>query len=219
MPERRWSSSPRSRRQYTAFMEFTLTALELPVRIRPGRSMTDEDLLSFCAANDILRIEREANGELTVMSPTGTGTAHTDSEINYQLHRWARETNAGVVFGPSAGFRLPDGSMRSPDASLASWSRWNALTDQQRQRGFAPLCPEFVIELRSPSDQLGELQEKMGHWLQNGVQLGWLLDPESRRVEVYRLGTTQPDVLDGVTAVYGDGPVAGFVLEMAQIWR
>ncbi len=101
---------------------------------------------------------------------------------------------------------------------LGSWSRWNALTAGQR-RGLVPLCPEFVIELRSPTDSLQELQDKMRHWISNGAELAWLIDPERKVVEVYRAGTSELDVLEAVSAAYGDGPVGGFVLEMARIWE
>lgn len=124
---------------------FHLANLPLPLRIRPEHPMSDEELLQFCAANDVLRIEREPNGELTVTSPTGTGAGETDSEINFQLRLWARTVETVVLFSSSTGFRLPDGSMRSPDAAVASREQWNALTPDQRRRGFAPLCPRFVI--------------------------------------------------------------------------
>jgi Uma2 family endonuclease len=199
-------------------MEFTLTGLELPVRICPERPMTDEELLRFCAVNDALQIEREPNGELTVMSPTGLDTGDVDSEINFQLRSWASSANTGKAFGSSTGFRLPNGAVRSPDAALISWDRFNVLTPEQR-RGFAPICPEFIIELRSPSDRLPDLQHKMGEWTRNGAQLAWLIDPERKIVEVYRPGATAPDVLEGPTSVYGEGPVGGFVLELARIWQ
>lgn len=198
---------------------FTIANLTLPVRICPEHVMSDEELLQFCAANDVLRIEREPNGELTVMSPMGTGAARSDSEIIYQLQGWAHAGQTGVVFSSSAGFRLADGSMRSPDASFASWGRWNALTKDQQQRGFAPLCPEFVIELRSPSDRLPDLQAKMGEWLGNGTELGWLIDPERQAVEIYRPGIALPEVLDGPATVVGEGPVAGFVLRTERLWQ
>ena len=134
-------------------MQFTISGLALPVRLCLERPMSDDELLLFCAANDSLRIEREPNGELTVMSPTRTDVGDLDSEINDQLRAWASANNTGKVFGSSTGFRLPDGSMRSPDASFLGWAKWNALTKEQTQ-GFAPVCPEFVIELRSPTDQL-----------------------------------------------------------------
>jgi len=196
-------------------MNFALQ-VELPVRIRPEQPMTDEELMRFCAVNELLRVERDANGELIVMSPTGTDTGATNSELNFQLKLYARETNAGVAFDSNTGFTLPDGSMRSPDAALISWPRWNALTKEERRR-FAPICPEFVIELRSPSDSLSELQAKMRVWIANGVELAWLIDPERKIVEIYRTGR-EPGILEGGCSVFGDGPVAGFVLELATIW-
>ena len=126
-------------------MVFSLQALELPVRLRTEHPLTDDELLRFCAVNDLLRIEREPNGELTITSPTGTDAGEVDSEINYQLSAWARGANAGATFSSSTGFRLLDDSMRSPDAAFLSWVRWNAVS-QERRRGFAPVCPEFVIE-------------------------------------------------------------------------
>ena len=206
------------RQRYTAPMELSLQSLELPVRLRPQHPLSDEELLRFCSVNDLLRIEREPNGDLTIMSPTGTDAGDLDSEINYQLRAWANGNNTGKVFGSSTGFRLPDGSIRSPDASFLSWPKWNALSREETQ-GFAPVCPEFVIELRSPSDRWNELQGKMVHWIANGAELAWLIDPERQTVEVYRAGDGTPDVLQGVTAVYGEGPVASFVLETAPLWR
>lgn len=197
-------------------MQFAVSHLALPVRIRPERPMTDDELLRFSAANELLRIERDANGELIVMSPSGSGKGRTNSELNFQLAAWARQTNSGPTFDSNAGFTLPDGSVRSPDASWLAWDRWNALTPEQR-KGFAPICPEFVIELRSPSDSLSELQTKMEMWTGNGSELAWLVDPERRAVEIYRPGQ-QPEVQEGHSAVYGEGPVAGFVLELGRIW-
>ncbi len=198
---------------------FTIANLTLPLRICLEHPMSDEELLQFCAANDVLRIEREPNGELIVMSPTGTGAGQTDSEINFQLGLWARTMDAVVVFGSSTGFRLRDGSMRSPDAATASREQWNALAPEQRRRGFAPLCPRFVIELRSPSDRLPDLQAKMGEWLRNGTELAWLIDPERRVVEIYRPAGNGPEVLHEPATVQGEGPVAGFVLETERLWQ
>lgn len=199
-------------------MEFTIAGLELPVRLRTERPMSDDELLAFSSANDALQIEREPNGELTIMSPTGGEAAEADAEILYQLAAWARTGNAGATFGPSAGFRLRDGSVRSPDAAFLSWPVWNAISREERRK-FVPACPEFVIELRSPTDRLKSVHEKMQQWINNGAELAWLIDPERQIVEVYRPGQEKPDVLEGVSAVYGEGPVAGFVLELARIWQ
>jgi Uma2 family endonuclease len=197
-------------------MNLALPEIDQPVRLRFDRPMTDEELMRFCAENDALRVERDVNGELIVMSPSGSGTGQKNSDLIYQLTAWARETNSGATFDSNAGFTLPDGSMRSPDAAWIAWPRWNALTKQE-QDGFAPICPEFVIELRSPSDSLTELQAKMRLWIANGAEVAWLVDPSRKTVEVYRPGR-EAEVLEGGSAVEGDGPVAGFVLELGRVW-
>ena len=197
-------------------MTFALHVPDLPVYIRPDRPLSDEELMEFCARNDKLRIERNKDGELLVMSPTGGGTSHKNSDINYQLTKWARETEVGLTFDSNAGFTLPDGSMRSPDAAWIAWSRWNALSEADKKR-FSPICPEFVIELRSETDGLAELQNKMREWVENGAEVAWLIDPSRKTVEVYRAGR-EVEVVEGGSAVEGDGPVAGFVLELGRVW-
>ena len=198
-------------------MEIAFPIALLPMRLCLSQPMSDEELLWFCGKNDVLRIEREPNGELNVMSPSGSGTGNRNADVIFQLMRWAVDSANGVGFDSNAGFSLPDGSMRSPDASWVSSPRWNALTREQ-QRGFAPLCPEFVIELRSPTDRLSDLQAKMQMWLRNGAKLAWLIDPERQVVEVYCGGATDPEVLIGVDRVHGNGPVTGFILDLARIW-
>jgi Uma2 family endonuclease len=197
-------------------MNVAVTESDLPIRLRFERPMTDEEFLCFCAENDSLRVEQDANGELIVMSPAGGGSSSRNLRISRQLGNWAEETNAGNTFDSSSGFRLPDGSMRSPDAALVSWPRWNALSEKQ-QESFPPICPEFVIELRSPSDRLAPLQEKMYEWIANGTELAWLVDPSRKAVEIYRPGR-EVEVLEGASAVEGEGPVAGFVLELGKVW-
>ena len=197
-------------------MNVSLPEIGQPVRLRFERPVTDEELMRFCAANEMVRVERDANGELILMSPTGTGTGRTNSELNLQLALWARETNSGATFDSNAGFALADGSMRSPDAAWIAWPRWNALSKEE-QEGFAPICPEFVIELRSPSDGLAELQAKMRLWVANGAQVAWLVDPSRKVVEVYRVGR-EVEVVEGGSVVEGDGVVAGFVLELGRVW-
>jgi len=180
-------------------MNVALPEIDQPVRLRFERPMTDEELMRFCAANEMVRVERDANGELILMSPSGSGTGHKNSDLIYQLTGWARETNSGVTFDSNAGFTLPDGSMRSPDAAWIAWPRWNALSKEE-QDGFAPICPEFVIELRSPSDGLAELQAKMRLWVSNGAMVAWLVDPLRKTVEIYRAGR-EAEVLVGGSAV------------------
>jgi Uma2 family endonuclease len=197
-------------------MPFALSNLELPVRLRFERPMTDEELMLFCAKNELMRVEREANGEITVMTPSGSEGGGIETDVATELNIWARQDGRGKVFGSNAGFHLPDGSVRAADAHWVSWLKWNALTEAER-KSFAPICPEFVIEVRSEGDRLAELQAKMGMWLANGAELAWLIDPSRKAVEVYRPGR-EVEVLEGGSAVVGDGPVAGFVLELGRVW-
>jgi Uma2 family endonuclease len=198
-------------------MNLALSETELPVRLRFERPMTDDELMRFCAENELLRVERDANGELIVMSPTGTEGGNTELDVATELNLWARQDGRGKTLGPNSGVTLPDGSVRAADTAWVSWERWNALTHDQQKR-FAPICPEFVIEIRSEHDRLPQLQEKMWLWLDNGAELGWLVDPSRKTVEVYRPGAAHADILEGVTAVYGEGSVGGFILELSRIW-
>ena len=197
-------------------MKLALGELELPFRLRPAAALDDEQLERFCSDNNPLRIEREPNGELIIMSPTGSEGGGLDSELGLELGFWARADGRGRYFGPSSGFTLPDTSVRAPDAAWMSWDRWNSLSPESR-KGFARVCPEFVIEVRSETDRLKPLQEKMQSWISNGAELAWLLDPERRTVEIYRPGQA-PDVLFDPSSVQGEGPVRGFELIMQRIW-
>ncbi len=178
--------------------------------------MTDDELIRFSRANRPLRIEQESNGDLLIMSPTGNEGSAANAELVLELGLWARQDGRGRVFESNAGFRLPNGSVRSPDASWVSWARWNALSKEEQER-FGPLCPEFVVELQSRSDRTTVLQAKMAMWISQGAELAWLIDPKRKVVEMYR-PERKPEVLEGLTAVYGEGPVSGFVLELARIW-
>ena len=197
-------------------MNVTLPELDQPVRLRFARPMTAEELMRFCAENDPLRVEQDANGELIVVSPSGSEGGGFETDITVELPNWARADGRGKVFGSNAGFTLPDGSVRAADAHWVSWQRWNALSHDE-QKSFAPLCPEFVIEVRSESDRLMELQAKMQMWIANGAEVAWLVDPSLKTVEVYRPGR-EVEVLEDGSAVEGDGPVAGFVLELGRVW-
>ena len=197
-------------------MQIAIPDLALPLRLRTEHPLTDEQLMRFCTANEILRVERESNGELLLMSPAGNQTSSRNAWLIFQLTRWAEEDGRGLTFDSNGGFTLPDTSMRSPDAAWTAWSRWHALSLQEKQR-FAPLCPEFIIELRSPSDSLSDARGKMRMWIANGTELAWLIDPERRVVEVYRPGQ-EPEVTEGASSVIGEGPVTGFVLELARLW-
>ena len=197
-------------------MNFNLAEMPLPLRFRPETPMSDEELMRFCAANEAVRVERDANGEILVMTPAGSKTSQMNSRITRLLDEWAEEDGRGVAFDSNGGFTLPDGSMRAADAAWVDRKKWDALSARDQER-FAPLCPDFVIELRSPNDSLTELKTKMEHWITNGARLGWLIDPENKAVSIYRPGE-QPEVLTHPTSVQGNGVMAGFELVMARVW-
>ncbi len=197
-------------------MTLVLENLPLPARIRPETPMSDEELLRFCAANDSVRIERAPDGELIVMTPTGSESSGMNSEINAELTIWTRSDGRGKAFDSSGGFTLPDGSMLNPDGAWVELRRWLALTGPQRN-SFAPICPDFVLELRSNSDSLPVLEAKMKQWIANGAQVAWLIDPIRRAVTIYCVGQ-QPELLTEPTSVQGTGPIAGFELVMERVW-
>ena len=170
--------------------------------------------LSGC--NELLRMEQESNGDILVMSPPGTEGGGSNADLVVELGLWARQDGRGKGFDSNAGFGLPDGSVRAADAAWVWWPRWNALT-RDEQRCFSPLCPEFVIELRSPRERLSDLRAKMQMWLTNGAELAWHLDPERKAAEVYRSGKA-PASAEGARVEEGEGPIAGFILELARIW-
>jgi len=192
--------------------ESTPMTINLPA-IAP---MTHEQFYEFCLANRDLRIERTASGEVVIMPPAFSDTGNRNFNIAAQLWNWTEEDGTGIGFDSSAGFTLPNGATRSPDASWIRLERWNALTEEQKA-SFAPICPDFVIELRSSSDTLISLQDKMQEYMANGVLLGWLIDRKNRTVYVYRLNQ-EPKILDNPETVSGDPELSGFVLRMAKIW-
>jgi Uma2 family endonuclease len=198
-------------------MNLALNEIELPVRLRFERPMTDDELMRFCAVNDVLRVEREPNGEILVMTPANSKTSKMNLRIGRLLDEWAEADGRGIATGPDGGYTLPDGSMRAPDAAWVLNQRWRALSDKDQSR-FAPICPDFIIELRSPSDKLPDLHAKMAQWIANGAQLAWLIDPEEKSVTIYR-PSQQPDILTHPTSVQGTGPIAGFELVMSRVWN
>ena len=197
-------------------MTFSLAELPLPLRLVPQDPMSDEDLLRFCAMNELLRIEREPNGELLIMSPTASSTGQINFRLCRLLDEWAEADGRGVGFDSNAGFTLPDGSMRSPDAAWVELSRWKALTRAEQDR-FAPLCPDFIVELLSPSDHLNTLHRKMQHWIDNGAKLAWLIDPIRRTVSIYR-PQHEPEIHNDPTSIYADGIMSGFELILSRLW-
>ncbi|QKQ72810.1 Uma2 family endonuclease [Nostoc sp. TCL240-02] len=178
--------------------------------------MTNEQFYEFCQANGDLRIERTANGEVIIMPPAFSDTGNRNFNIAAQLGNWTEQDGTGIGFDSSTGFTLPNGAMRSPDASWIQLERWNVLTDLQKA-SFAPICPSFVIELRSSSDRLSKLQEKMQEYIDNGTSLGWLIDRQNRKVYIYR-PNREVEILDNPEAVMGNPELPGFILRMGKIW-
>jgi Uma2 family endonuclease len=198
-------------------MNFALADMPLPLRFRPDKPMTDDELMRFCAANDLLRVERDANGEILVMTPAGNNTGRKNAYLIQVLGTWSDADGRGYAFDSNTGFTLPDGSMRSPDAAWVEAYRWDALSEADKNR-FSPICPDFILELRSPSDSLPDLEAKMDLWIANGAQMAWLIDPDREVVAIYR-PDDQPEVLHHPTSVQGTGVIAGFELVMARIWK
>lgn len=181
-----------------------------------NHALTDEQFYELCAANRDLRLERTANGEIIVMSPTGGETGRRNTRILFQLEAWNRRAKLGVAFDSSTGFHLPNGADRSPDAAWIPLAQWEALSDTERER-FLPLCPTFVVELRSPTDRLEVLQAKMSEYIDNGTQLGWLVDPTLQQVAIYQPGAAVVK-LDNPAVVSADPVLPGFELELDDIF-
>ncbi|WP_041933634.1 Uma2 family endonuclease [Gloeothece verrucosa] len=177
--------------------------------------LTDEAFYNLCRTNPDLKFECTEDGKLIIVSPTGGETGIRNRRITQRLGNWTDEDNSGVSFDSSTCFKLPSGAKRSPDAAWIILERWESLTPEQRQK-FPPLAPDFVIELRSPTDELDSLQAKMREYMSNGVRLGWLIDPILRRVEVYRLGE-EVEVLESPSSLSGEDVLPGFVLDLDRI--
>ncbi|WP_027249561.1 Uma2 family endonuclease [Planktothrix agardhii] len=188
----------------------------LTVNLKSLIEMTDEQFFQLCQNNRELRFERNANGELIIMPPTGGETGNRNGRLNQQLFNWTDADGTGIAFDSSTCFKLPNGADRSPDASWIKLERWNALTDEEKQK-FPPICPDFVIELLSPSDSLKTTQEKMKEYIDNGVRLGILINRKSRQVEIYRPGK-EVEFLDSPATVSGEDVLKGFVLNLGMIW-
>ena len=178
--------------------------------------MTEEQFLKLCSGNGDLRLELTAKRELIIMPPAGLESGWQELELARQLGNWAKQEGTGRAFGPNAGYTLPNGAVRAPDASWMPLLRWESLS-RTEQRAFGHTFPDFAIELRSPSDSLADVQDKMAEYLENGVRLGWLIDPQHKRVYVYRPG--QPvAALDEPDTISGEPVLPGFLLDLKVIW-
>ena len=178
--------------------------------------LTDEQFYQLCQDNPDLKLERSPTGTLIIMSPTGGETGKQNAEINLELGLWNRQAKLGVVFDSSTGFKLPNGAERSPDAAWIPQARWDALQPEQRRR-FLPLCPDFLIELLSPSDSWEAGIVKMQEYQENGNRLGWLIDPVAQRIAIYRIG--QPvELLTAAQSLSGEHVLPGFMLDLRLLW-
>jgi Uma2 family endonuclease len=179
--------------------------------------VTEDQFKILAVANRDLRLEKTATGELIVMPPTGGETGQRNAQLSAQFVNWNNQKQLGVVFDSSTAFRLPNGADRSPDVSWVKLERWQQLTAEE-QDSFPPLCPDFVLELRSPSDRLETLRKKMEEYLDNGAKLGWLLEPKTRSVEIYR-PNQEVEILQLPISLSGENILLDFVLDLKPIWK
>jgi Uma2 family endonuclease len=182
--------------------------------VRSIGGFTDDELFALCATNKILRIERTAQGEIMLLHPTGGGSGYRNADITTQLSVWNKRHRLGIVFDSSAGFFLPSGAMRSPDASFVLQARWDALSEQEREK-FPPLCPDFAAELRSKNDSISDLQTKLREeWMGNGCRLAWLIDPFAETAYIYRADGSVSTVQGFDNTLSGEDVLPDFVLEL-----
>ena len=179
--------------------------------------ISHEQFLDLALANRDLQLERNATGELIIMPPTGSYTGKINFDIAGQLWFWNRQTKLGEAFDSSTGFHLPNGSDRSPDAAWIKQEKWDTLSLEQKE-SFAPICPDFVLELRSKTDSLEKLPSKMREYIENGASLGWLIDQKNQRVEIYRPGK-DVEILEHPTSLSGEDILPGFILDLTELWK
>ena len=191
-------------------------SIMITLDLRPDLTLTDQAFEQLCHSNPDLRLERTAQGELIAMAPSGSETGYYNSDISGQLWQWNRKLQQGITFDSSSGFTLPNRAIRAPDAAWIEKSRWQAIPAEQRRK-FAPICPDFVIELKSPSDDLSVLQGKLEEYRDNGVRLGWLIDPENYQVFCYR-PQRAVEIFDNPRNLSGEDILIGFVLDLQVVW-
>jgi Uma2 family endonuclease len=182
----------------------------------PSIQITDDQVFEICQINELIKIERNVDGSLILKPLLGGINSNINAGLTAQLANWNDEKSQGVVFGSDVGFILPNGAIRSPSAAWMKLERWDALTEEEKEK-FPPICPDFLIELMSPSDSFKTTQEKMQEYIDNGVRLGILINRKSRQVEIYRPGK-EVEVLDSPATVSGEDVLRGFVLNLVMIW-
>lgn len=181
------------------------------------KPMNDDEFFDFCQRNKSLRIEMNANGEIIFMPPTGSETGIKNFKLTTQFGTWVEKDGSGEGFDSSTGFVLPNGAKRSPDLSWMTLEKWNSIPKAKRKK-FAPVCPDFVVELRSETDNLNKLQEKMTEYIENGASLGWLIDAAKRKVYVYR-PNAEVEILENPNEISGESLLKGFTLNLKEIWE
>lgn len=193
-----------------------LEILPMVLQMLPNMVMTDDQFFDFCQLNRHFRIERNQIGDLFIMSPTDSETGQRNFNLIGELGIWTKQDGTGVGFGSSGGFTLPNGAVRSPDAAWIKRTKWEIIPADKRKK-FAPICPEFVVELRSENDSLSTLKEKMQEYIDNGTQLAWLIDRKQRKVFIYRPNCGVAE-LDSPQTLNGEDILPGFVLDLSEIW-
>ena len=189
----------------------------LSLQIPPSLKFTDEEFEQIVEFNKELRLELTASGELIIMSPTGGETGNRNFDLIGQIWFWSRKNNLGKAFDSSTGFKLPNGATRSPDASWIKIERWDALSAEQRKK-YLPLCPDFAVELVSESDDVEDTRKKMREYIENGLRLGWLINPKDKQVEIYRIGK-EVEILDSPKSLSGEDVLVGFSLDLEVIFE
>jgi len=180
------------------------------------KALSDEEFYEFCIANRQLRIERDKEGKIWIMSPTNTNTGRINANILRKLGIWLEKYERGILFNSSTGFNLSNGAVRSPDVAWMSKEKWDKLPDTEKNK-FAAVCPDFIVELKSPSDEINTLKIKMKEWVDNGVSLGWLIDPQAEHTWIYRK-QKKPELIKGFDhSISGDDILTGFELKLSSI--
>ncbi len=182
-----------------------------------SKKLSEDEFFDFCQDNAEMRIEMDKNGDIEIMAPTGAETGIKNFKLNVKFGIWVEKDGTGEGFDSSTAFRLPNGAMRSPDLSWMTLEKWNAIPVVKRKK-FAPVCPDFVVELKSESDSLKKLEAKMEEYIENGASLGWLIDAAKRRVYVYRPDDAV-EVLENPTEIEGGDLLKGFTLNIQEIWK
>ncbi|GAA4470022.1 Uma2 family endonuclease [Nibrella saemangeumensis] len=192
--------------------------LEFPVVLKKLDTMTDDEFFAFCRANDPMEFERDKNGNIIIVSPTGSKTGLRNITLGGELYAWNKYHDLGYAFDSSTGFNLPNGATRSPDAAWIVKERWEAIPEEQQEK-FAPICPDFVIELRSASDDLKYLQNKMEEFRENNCRLGWLIDRKEQNVHIYRPDQPVETVQSFDSMLSGEDVLPGFTFDLRLLNR